>query len=177
MARVRVYPHNDLLNLAHYQRETINNKLAAGIEDAISLDCLSCIISMAFAVEALVNVVGHQKVRGWQERRPYRLKIEEVCKTAGFDFDEIVEPFSTVWQLKETRDMIAHGQPYEGNFTVRTREELHAAMECPWDRHLSPEYINYAYEKVKEFEHRLFDGARISLASTITSSVRARRET
>jgi len=177
MARVRVYPHNDLLNLAHYQRETINNKVAEGIKEAISLDCLSCIVSMAFAVEALVNFVGHQRVQDWRERRPYRRKIEEVCSVAGLAFDEAAEPFLTIWQLKETRDMIAHGQPYEGNQNVRTREELHAAMECPWDQYLTPEYINHAYEQVKEFEHRLLDGAGISIANTLTSFVWAGFET
>jgi len=177
MAKVRVYPHNDLLNLAHYQREVINGKVTAGIEDAIPLDCLSCIISMAFSVEAIVNFVGHQRVQGWRERRPYRDKVNEVCGIAGLVFDEATEPFSTVWQLKETRDMIAHGQPFEGNVNVRTREELHALMECPWDQHLTPQYINCAYRQVKEFKHQLFDGAGISLAHTLTSSVRSRTET
>lgn len=177
MARVRVYPHNDLLNLAHYQREVINDKVAQGVEDAISLDCLSCIISMAFSVEAIVNFVGHQKVHGWRERRPYRDKVNEVCEVAGLVFDETAEPFSTVWQLKETRDMIAHGQPFEGNVNVRTREELHTTMECPWDQHLTPEYINSAYEQLKEFERSLFEGAGILPVFTLTSSVGSSGET
>lgn len=176
MAKVRVYPHNDLLNLAHYQLEVINDKLAHGVEEAISLDCLGCIISMAFSVEANVNFVGCQKVPGWRERRPYRYKVNKVCEVAGLAFDETAEPFATIWQLKETRDMIAHGQPFEGNVNVRTTEELHTAMECPWGQHLTPEYINNAYEQLKEFKHILFKGAGISLASTLTSSVRAASE-
>lgn len=175
MARVRIYPHNDLLNLAHYQREVINGKVADGIEEAIALDCLSCIVSMAFAVEALVNFVGHNRVAEWQERRPYRAKVNEVCESAGISFDDTIDPFFTVWQLKETRDMIAHGQPYESNVNVGTREELRAAMECPWNQHLTPGYINHAYEQVKELEHRLFGGAGISIGSTLTSSIRAGR--
>lgn len=66
--RVKVYPHNDLLNLAHFQRETIRRKLATEDHDGIKLDCLSCLISLAFSVEALVNFVGHKKVSKWRER-------------------------------------------------------------------------------------------------------------
>lgn len=62
MTSVRVYPHNDLLNLAFYQRETINTKVQSRIEDAISLDCPSCIISLAFATEAIANLAVHRKI-------------------------------------------------------------------------------------------------------------------
>lgn len=169
--RVRVYPHNDLFNLAHYQKGVINNKVEQGVEDALSLDCLSCLISLAFTVEALVNFVGNKRVRDWQERKPYRKKISQVCQVARLNFDETVEPFSTLWTLKELRDVIAHGKPLEIRTIASTREELRAAMACPWDSNLNPDFINTAYDQVKAFERLLFVNCKIRIGQTLTSAV------
>ena len=170
MTRIRVYPHNDLFNLANYQRGIINSKLAKDIEEDIVLDCLSCIISMAFCVEALVNFVGHRKIENWNERSPFRIKIDRVCNVCGLSFDQEQEPFATLWQLKQARDMIAHGQPYEANVEIHSNEELHEALEPGWNQHLTPEFINYAYERITEFKHDLLRGAHITIGSTLTSS-------
>ncbi len=86
--RIRVYPHNDLFNLAYYQKQAINNKVEEGIEDALRLDCLSCIISLSFSVEALINFVGSKRVQNWQERQSYRNKVNQVCHAAQLQFDE-----------------------------------------------------------------------------------------
>lgn len=169
--RVRVYPHNDLFNLAHYQREVINKKVDENNEEALSLDCLSCLISLSFTVEALVNFVGLKKVQGWRERQPYRNKITQICNAVGLHFDEGVEPYSTLWQLKELRDSIAHGQPIEMTTNVSSREELRRAMKCPWDQHLNPDYINHAYKSVKQFERELFKKGNILVGHTLTYAV------
>ena len=75
MARVQIYPHNDLTNLAHYHLEVINNKVEKKVEEAIALDCMSCLIALAFSVEAIVNFVGSKKVKAWKEKRPYDEKM------------------------------------------------------------------------------------------------------
>lgn len=172
--RIRVYPHNNLLNLAHYQREVINNKESEGIEDALALDCLSCLISLAFSVEALVNFVGQKKIADWQERQHYRNKINQVCEEASLVFNENEEPFETLSQLKRLRDSIAHGQPIEVTTSVSSREELQRAMECPWDQYLTSEYINHAYEMVDQFKRNLFLSCQIAAGQTLTSAVGCR---
>jgi len=169
--RVKIYPHNDLFNLAHYQREVINSKKAKGVKDAIGLDCLGCLISLAFTVEALVNFVGHKKITGWQERQTYKQKIKQVCTEANLNFDAHNEPFKTLWQLKDLRDSIAHGQPIEATTTVNSRDGLRQSMECPWDQHLTTEYINHAYDTVTEFERQLFENCQIMITDTLTSAV------
>ncbi|MEZ8174278.1 MULTISPECIES: hypothetical protein [Vibrio] len=173
MARVRVYPHNDLMNLAHYQRDTIRNKLAAGEEDALALDCLSCLVSLAFSVEALVNFVGSKRVKGWKERKPYYDKISQVCSTAGEEFDKSVGIYKSLWELKELRDSIAHGKPIEFTTDVKTRDELRAQMQCPWDSSLTPEHVETTYEIVKNFERMLFKNCNITIGETVTSAVMA----
>lgn len=169
--RVRVYPHNDLFNLAHYHREVVNTKALSGKQDDISLDCMSCLIALSFSTEALINFIGHKRVEDWEERQPYRNKINQVCGAAALDFNVEQEPFSTLCTLKELRDSIAHGQPIEVNTTARTRDELRTSMACPWDQHLNPEYVNHAYEQAKLFERALFANCRISVGETITSAV------
>jgi len=170
--RIRVYPHNDLFNLAHYQREVVNNKESEGVEDALKLDCLSCLISLAFSVEALVNnFVGHKKIKKWQEWQNYEKKLNQVCGVANLTFDKNIDPFKTLWQLKELRDLIAHGKPIELTTTASTREELRRAMECPWDRNLTSEYINHTYDMVKQFEKQLFENCHILVGHTLTSAV------
>ncbi|RLA37307.1 MAG: hypothetical protein DRQ64_09600 [Gammaproteobacteria bacterium] len=167
--RVRVYPHNDLLNLVHHQREIINNKKSEGIEDGVALDCLGCLISLAFSVEALVNFIGHKKINNWKERRPYMDKLNQVCIRAGLAFNKSKEPFNTLLQLKELRDSIAHGKPIEITTSVHSRAELRREMECPWDQNLTSEYVNNAYEIVKQFERDLFENCQITVGQTLTA--------
>ncbi|WP_325890997.1 hypothetical protein [Grimontia sp. NTOU-MAR1] len=173
MARVRVYPHNDLMNLAHYQRETIRNKVAADEEDAVALDCLSCLVSLAFSVEAIVNLVGTKRVKGWKERKPYYVKISQVCSVAGVEFDKSVGVYKSLWELKELRDSIAHGKPIEFTTDAKTRDELRVQMQCPWDSSLTPDYVETAYETVKTFERMLFENCKIAVGETVTSAVMA----
>lgn len=169
--RVSVFPHNDLLNLAHYQREKINEKVASGDMDGISLDCMSAIIAMAFSVEALLNLVGHKRVKGWKERDSYLKKINAVCSVAGYSFNKAIEPYETLWELKEFRDAMAHGKPIKFNVSVKTREDLRKSMSCVWDSCSTPEYVNHAWGKVKEFEHMLFKGTKLSVGETLTGAV------
>ena len=69
--RIRIYPHNDLGNLARYHREVVNAKVTSGDLDGISLDCMSFFIALAFSVEAFVNFIGSKKVKNWNERAAY----------------------------------------------------------------------------------------------------------
>jgi hypothetical protein len=168
--RIHVYPHNDLLNLASYQKGVIEQKLNEGIQDALALDCMACLISLGFSVEALVNFVGSKKVRDWVERRPYLDKVNQVCESVGLEFDRAQEPYARIWELKDLRDSLAHGQPIETGTTARNREELREVMQCPWDQHLNPEYIFESYHAVKEFKRLLLDHGGIALGQTLTSA-------
>ncbi|MEZ9627800.1 hypothetical protein [Aliivibrio fischeri] len=169
--RIRVYPHNDLFNLAHYQREGIRNKLNNGDKNGLKLDCLSCLISLAFTVEALVNFVGHKKVPNWKERDSYKDKMKKICAVSGCEYDQNVGLNKTLWDLKVLRDSVAHGKPIELETKVKSREELREKMQCSWDKNLMPEYVESTYEVVKEFECFLFDNCKISIGETLTSAV------
>tara|TARA_R110000787_G_scaffold65861_6_gene148109 strand:+ start:22956 stop:23480 length:525 start_codon:yes stop_codon:yes gene_type:complete len=168
--KIHVYPHNDLLNLAHYHRQIINDKLSNNNEEALALDCMSCLIAMAFSVEAFVNFIGKKRVKSWKERRPYNQKISDACEAVGLHFDKSQEPYTTLWKLKELRDDLAHGKPEDFSTEAKTREELRGVMSCSWDHHLTSEFVNHAFVMVKSFQKSALEGGKISLGETLTSA-------
>lgn len=175
--KVRVYPHNDLLNLAHYHKCIVNDKIVAKNEEALALDCLSCIIALAFSVEALVNFVGAKKISSWKERQPFHAKIKELGSAIGLAYNKAADPYQTIEKLKKLRDQIAHGQPFEGGAVVTLREGLKKAMKAPWDPFLEPAFVNQAYDQVIAFEKELLALAKIPLVETLTSGFGSWTET
>ncbi len=169
--KIQIYPHNDLFNLAYYQREIINKKIKDGIEEALGLDCMSCLISLAFTTEALVNFVGKKRVPNWNEGKRYLEKIKYVCAQADVTFSKHREPYKTLWELKTLRDSMAHGKPVEFQTDIENRNDFRKAMECSWDKNLTPDYVNSAYDQVKIFERLLIVNCNISVGETITSAI------
>lgn len=168
----RVYPHTRHLNLAHYQLETINNKVSINNEDALTLDCQACLTSLAFTVEALINFIGHKKVENWVERRPFPKKLRQVCAVANIDFNLGIEPLQRIDLIQEIRNLMAHGQPIESNEVIGSQEELRLALACPWDRYANPDFVNETYQAVKQFQVLLLSGCEISIGETLTSARR-----
>ena len=169
--RIQVYPHNDLFNTAHYHLGVINEKVDNDKKDAISLDCISCIIALSFGIEAFVNFLGEKKINDWDEREKFEKKIRKIHKDVGYKFDKGKEPFKTVWKLKLLRDSMAHGKPKRANVGAKSKEELWAHMKTSWDDSMNPEFVNDAYDKVKEWKKELLKAADLTLASTVTSAI------
>lgn len=167
---VHIYPHNDLLNLERYHHETINRKVNEKIEDDVALDCMSCVVALAFSVEALINFIGSKCVSGWKERRPFPEKIKEVMTALGLCYDESIEPYLTVATLKTIRDQIAHGQPIEKTAHVSSKADLKEVMKAAWDSYLTPAFCNLAYMQVQDFERQLLERSGIPIEATITSA-------
>ena len=167
--RARVYPHNDLSNLAHYQLQGIRAKVANGNDDGLALDCMACLISLAFSVEAFINFLGDHKLDKWNERSPFKNKIEAVCAGIGMKFDKQTEPFTSIWKLKETRDSIAHAKPK----LVTGDEDPQELMAADWDKLLDHEFLEQAYTRVSEFEKTVLAGYQISIVDSLTSSTTA----
>ncbi len=173
----QVYPHNDLLNLAHYHKGIVEKKVAESNREAIALDCMSCLIALAFSVEAIANFVGFKSIAEWNERASYKEKMAVIGKNLGFEFDPSAEPYSALWILKTIRDQMAHGKPIETRAELSDREALRRAMASPWDEHLTPEFAMHAFEQVKLFEKILLDLAKIALMDTLTSGTAVWLET
>src|SRR3569623_1500170 len=167
-AKIRIYPHNDLLNLAWYHLDVIRNKKSHGQTEGISLDAMSCINALAFSIEALLNFVGVRRVANWKERLSYELKFRTVLEALGFDMRWDQEPFRSLRELKELRDQMAHGKPREIDLTNVDDQSLSALLQNPWDDYLEPEYVESAYGQVVIFETQLLRHARIQAEHAIT---------
>lgn len=170
--RVYVLPHNDLLNLAFYHRETINRKLKEGVDEALALDCMSCIIALSFSVEALINFIGRKCVDAWDERSPFFEKIKKVLMKLGLSFDVSIEPYATIEILKKIRDQIAHAKPIDIAVHMPSRADLKDAMKAPWDKYLIPDFCKNAYTQVQSFEQLLITRSGIPIEETVTTAAR-----
>ncbi len=166
----RVYPHNDLLNLANYHLEILNDKVENGVKNSIALDCTSVLISLAFSVEAIVNYVGYKCIKEWKERQPFHKKMEEICESANISINAESDLFEVINQLKIIRDSIAHGKPIEGKTDDNFSEGMNKYLKSPWDEYLNPEFTNLAYESVKEFKNLLFSRYKIKPGTALTSA-------
>ncbi len=167
---IRVYPHNDLLNLAFYNIEIIRTKVKNLNNESLSLDCMNCLISLAFSVEAIINFVGNMKITNWEEREKHHKKLKQVCEGVNIDFDENIEPFKTLKIIKDIRDNIAHGKPIERQVDIKTKQDLKDAMNQPWDDNCNPEFVENAFQHVNEFETLLLTNWDIDISSTVTSA-------
>lgn len=166
---VDIYPHNDLLNLAHYHKGVIEEKMARGEMQAIGLDCMSCLIALAFSAEAIANFVGHKTVQNWDERAAYKNKLKTLAHALNIITTNEQEPFATLKAVKDIRDQLAHGKPIHSKSEVSDRATLGRAMACPWDEFLNPEFTQHAFAQVKEFERILLEAADIDIMETLTS--------
>lgn len=173
----KVYPHNDLLNLAHYHRAVINEKNGNADTEGIALDCMSCLIALAFSVEALINFVGATCVDDWEERQPFHKKFSALEAAIGLACEEVKEPYSTIERLKTLRDQMAHGRPIEISAVATPKEDLKKTMRAPWDEFLVPTFVNHAYDQVCSFESTLLALGKIPLAETLTFGFSSWRET
>lgn len=168
---IRQYPHNTLANLAHYHLEVVNKKTREGSSEGIGLDCVSCLIALAFTVEAYINFLGSKKVETWRERTPYFEKLRIVSGLVGYSINKDVEPFKTLALLKEFRDEIAHGKPAEFSTDVSSDVELRDQMSETWIRLSSPDFCNHAYGEVKRWKNEWREKLGIGFGETVTSAV------
>lgn len=171
--RIESYPHNELLNLAFYNIENLNKKVERNVQEGVELDCLNCIISLAFSVESIVNFIGFHKIDGWNEFERYFKKMNKVCKINGQVFNESIEPFKTLSKLKSLRDKLAHGKPVvnEKEFQVGTPSEIDEAWAPPWNKFIKPDFVNHAYKMVKKFEDDLLEAHGIDPFDSRTKAI------
>ncbi len=118
-----VYIHNDLENAAHHFGERIKARLAADNRDGIMFDCMACATMLAFTWEAYLNFFGHKLVGNWNEKANVYKKIDKVFQRLKIAPKWAERPYSSIRDLKEVRNILAHGKPVE--------EEIEKYEEAP----------------------------------------------
>ena len=169
--RVRVNPYNQLETLAWYHLQAAQAKVGVAEHRGIALDCMSCLIALAFSVEALVNFVGHKKIADWKERAPFSTKLKLLEASFSLSLDRLAEPYLTIKRLKEARDKMAHGQPLDFTLNSEDKSELARAMQSPWSESTNVEFLAHAYEQIQVFKRTLLSKARIKPGATYTTAI------
>ena len=175
--KVYVYPHNDLSGLANFHLSVVNEKAERGATEGIALDCMSCIIALAFSAEALINFVGFKKVNNWKERAPFNQKIEALREEIGLPYNRLTEPYQTIEKVKKLRNDMAHAKPIEKDPHVSSFEELRNEMKAPWDEFLTVEFVNHGYKQMMHFETMLLELSDISIYDSVTRGTGSWSET
>lgn len=169
--KVRIYPHNDLYNLAHFNLEIINTNKDNGKFEGMALYCMNCLIALAFSTEALINFIGYKKVKNWSEKANWYKKLGRVCAAIGYSFDLDNEPFKTLEIIKNIRNDLAHGKPIEKTINASNKEELMSGIDATWYEYSNPGFTSKAYEQAKAFKKELILKSGLSLGETLTFGI------
>ena len=174
---MRIYIHNDLMNAADFLKNKIDERIKKGDRDGIALEIMACLSIMAFAFEAQMNFLGFKLIQNWEERKPYLLKFERVAKKLGVDVNYESRPHSTVKELKEFRDTLAHGKPKEikgESEEIITREELERRdlLKAEWQDSLTEEFLGRVHEDTESIWRQFLEKSKLSIIDTITSGER-----
>jgi len=168
-----VYIHNDLLNAASYFKGIIERKQKDGGE-AIGLDCMACLVMLAFTFEANINFLGDHFLKGWKEMSPFNSKVKKVLEAFGIERDESKRPYSSILLAKKVRDTLAHGKPIKEKFDEEvegTLEELERKVPLvgDWEQHCKPEIALMVYEDMDALWKELMKAAKLEVWDTMTS--------
>ena len=159
MAKIRVkieehrhfYIHNDIANAAFHFKKMIVDKRAKNELGGIALDMIACLTMLAFEIEAKVNFLGFKLCKPWKESLPVKDKIKLVRDKLGVQDDWNKRPYKSFVELKNLRDMLAHGKPKEirsEKEIITTHEELEKRSHLPaeWAAFLTEKFVLETYD-------------------------------
>ena len=176
IGKKNIYIHNDLSNAAYYFKEKIETKLKTNDLEGIIFEYMACLIMLAFTFEAEINFLGHKLITNWKERRPFENKITEVFKYLKIDPDWSIRPYSSIKMIKKFRDLLAHGKPYEIEFSKKVANKNKDIFEMieldsKWVSYCAHDNVFNAYSDLKIIWKELLHIAKISQFETITHSI------
>jgi len=168
-----IYIHNDLSNSAFHFKKQIEKKLSADDRNGLAFEYMSCLVMLAFTIEAKVNFIGHKAISNWKERLPFDKKINKVLKHLKISPNWNKRPYSSLESLKGFRDFIAHGKPMETEFDEEVellKEEIDRRidLDSEWVAYCSHENVFNTYDDVDLIWKELIRGAGIEPHETIT---------
>jgi hypothetical protein len=166
---------NDLGNAAHYLTMRIADHLARDDHEGLFLEMIAAVTMTAFSFEAYLNFIGGETVEEWNERQRTREKLPTICTALGLTPDYSRRPYSTVEQLLDMRDLLAHGKPRRlksRQIAEGTHDELtaraRAKMEVGWAKALTPEFVAESYGDVEAIWLELLAAAKIDIIETMS---------
>ena len=167
----RHVPHDALWRLAKYHLAVLQDKQARGVRQGIAYDGTSAIIAMAFAVEALLNFVGEQKLKSaWKEGASYPQKIKDLEARLVFKYEKSLEPYLTLESLRRARKLLAHGKATTFLLGNASEDDVAAALQPEWSQYTSPADVLATAQQVDEFKNFILKRARIKPGTLFSSA-------
>ncbi|MDE3239181.1 MAG: hypothetical protein KGN33_09490 [Paracoccaceae bacterium] len=167
--------HNDLANVAHRFKTTVDKRLELEDREGISLEIMAALAFIAFTTEARLNFIGF-KIFGdkWGEREnPYE-KVRNLCKVLNLSCDFGKRPFKTMEDVQRLRNGMAHGKPIELQVdeTIEVDEddleELGAIRPPEWEGLVTADFLNLAYEDCDRIWKTFLNAAGLTVFDTLT---------
>ncbi|TAY69306.1 hypothetical protein [Rhizobium leguminosarum] len=174
----QIFIHNDLANAAFHFKERVEQKHKADDLYTIGLDMMGCIMTLSFTNEARMNFLGYKLIEGWNEWQTIKDKVKKVARKLGTPANFGARPYSTIMEVKEFRDIFAHGKPIVVNSThelVTTQDEIdrYNILQPEWQRFLTVEFVQKAYADLEEIWDALLKLAGLSVFETMTHGGRS----
>ncbi|CAM3909806.1 hypothetical protein BOTU111921_00135 [Bordetella tumbae] len=159
--RIKMNPHNTLFNIAFYHLRTAEDKVQDDTPDGLTLDCVSCIVFTAFAVEALLNFVAKETDYKENPGDKFPRRLKSLCESVGMEYDAGRQPVQSIQRLQAIRNALAHGKPYHSVSEASSKAELDAAMKYGWRSDCTPEAARRLFDNAKAFKKQLLDCSKI----------------
>jgi hypothetical protein len=168
-----IYIHNDLINAAHHYKQRIEQRLKDRQPEGVTFDCMSCLVMLAFSIEAFLNLFGHKLIIGWNERWNYDKKRTVIIKRLGLAPDFTKDPYKCLDTLKLVRDTLAHGKPIEETFNeivVRSQSEIEREIDLDhgWEKYCTPQNAIDTFNNVDAIWNELLKASGLRVYDTIT---------
>jgi hypothetical protein len=172
-AHRHIYIHNDIGNAVFYFKNRVAERIAKGEREGVGLEIIAGLTLLAFEVEARFNFLGAKLISDWNERSPVIEKIEKVCMHLGFEPDFGARPYSSIAELKDFRDTLAHGKPEDKFFDeeiVATSDELEAMgiLHADWETYIDQDFFQDAYDDVEQIWKELLAKSGLTIFDTLT---------
>lgn len=170
--------HNDLSSAAFHLKTRVEKAMSPGGDrEGLGLDAMAGITMLAFTFEAYLNLVGELRVPGWEERAAGKEKRKAVWKALGLTWDPNQRPTSTLLQLIQAREMMAHGKSVKvkkewvAQGTDGELQTLLRAYQTEFDHLTTPEFFMLAYEDVEAVWKSLLEAAKIEIIDTFDQGI------
>ena len=172
-AKKNIFIHNDISNTANCLKKRIEEKDEAGDRQGIALDITACLVMLSFTFESRLKFAGEQRIAGWKERRGFDKKVETLLRALELEPDFRKRPYSSIKELKDFRDTIAHGKPdtIEVDETVDLESEAdYDAFDLrgEWERFLTIDFMRQCSEDIDAIWESWLATAGIEVHQTIS---------
>jgi hypothetical protein len=172
-AKKNIFIHNDISNTANHLKKRIEEKDEVGDRQGIALDITACLVMLSFTLKSRLNFVGEQRIAGWKERRGFDKKVETLLRALELEPDFRKRPYSSIKELKDFRDTIAHGKPdtIEVDETVDLESEAdYDAFDLrgEWERFLTIDFTRQCSEDIDAILESWLATAGIEVHQTIS---------